>query len=267
MPDASGPTPRDRLAAALRALDARVSWTQVRVGVDERPGWVRCADFVGQPDRLHRWQQQTADSFDSGSVDPTLTAAGLVLDWYLAAVVLPGVGVFHLDRIVPDLDPSALALRPGPPGSPVAATAVLTDQPVVVDAGPAGPQLLRAQLQAHAESFLATYAPLTRFGRRTCWAAVTDAVDTAFLTAGWVSGEPDRAAEEAVAVLGDRDEAWVPGAGGSTLHQVTDRRGRRHWTRRRHGCCFLYRLPHTAACLTCPRVSDAERVASAAGWD
>ncbi len=264
MSEARGRTPRDRLAAALRAVDARVSWTQVQVGVDERPGWVRCADLASGPDRLRRWQQRTADTFDSGPVDPTLTAAGLVLDWYLAAVVLPGVGAFHLDRVVPDLDPAALALRPGPPGSPVAATAMLADQPAAVD-GTA--HQLRASLQGHAESFLATYAPLTRFGRRTCWAAVTDAVDTAFLTAGWVSGAPGRAAEEAVAVLGDNDVAWVPGAGGSTLHQVTDRRGRRHWTRRRHGCCFLYRLPDTAACLTCPRVSDAERAASAAGWD
>jgi len=267
MPGRLAGTPQERLADALRAVDAGVSWTHVRVGVDDRPDWVRCADLVREPERLRGWQQRTADAYGGGAddVDPTLTAAGLVLDAYLAAVVLPAVGAFHLRRVVPDLHPAAVALRLGPPGSPVAATAVLDAEPVEGDPGPAE---LRERLRAHAAAFLAAYAPLTRFGRRTCWAAVTDAVDTAFLTAGWVSGEPGRAADESAAVLGSESaDAWAPGAGGSTLHQLTDRRGRRHWTRRRHGCCFLYRMPAAAACLTCPRVSDAERAAQAADWD
>lgn len=255
-----------RLAGAVAGTDAKVSWLHVRVGRDDRPGWVSCADLLGEPERLRRWQQQTADAYGVGGVDPTLTAAGLVLDWYLAPVVLPAVAAFHLRRVVPDLAPDQVALLPGPPGAPAAGVALLQPAPVAVDAEP---QRLREQLAAHAAAFLAAYAPLTRFGRRTCWAAVTDAVDTAFLTAGWVSGRPEQAAEDAASVLGvDAATGWrVPGAGGSTLHQVTDTGGRRHWTRRRHGCCFLYRIPGIDACLTCPRVSDDERAAQASGWN
>jgi len=255
-----------RLAAALAAVDAKVSWLQVRVGRDDRPGWVPCSDLLAEPGRLQRWQQQTADAYGVGEVDPSLTAAGLVLDWYLAAVVVPAVAAFHLQRVVPDLTPSRLSLLPGPAGAPAAAVALLRPEPVAVDADP---HALRDQVGDHAEAFLAAYAPLTRFGRRTRWAAVTDAVDTAFLTAGWVSGRQRQAAQEAASVLGhDRAGGWrLPGAGGSTLHEVTDARGRRHWTRRRHGCCFLYRIPGIDACLTCPRVSDEHRAEQAVGWD
>lgn len=256
-------SPRSRLDAAVDALDRAVSWAGVAVGTDGRPGWTRCNELIDDPGRLSRWQRDTAAAYGERA-DATLTAAGLVLDWYLAAVALPAVGGYHLQRVVPDLDPAAMALRAGPPGSPVAGTALLDPEPAVVDAGP---DALGGRLRAHAERFLATYAPLTRFGRRTLWAAVTDAVDTAFLTAGWVSGERERAAADAAAVLGTGDGGWVSGAGGSTLYTLHDRAGRTHWSRRRHGCCLLYRLPDVQACLTCPRVSDAERAASAPGWD
>jgi hypothetical protein len=131
-----------------------------------------------------------------------------VLDWYLAAVALPAVGAFHLGDVLVDLDPTAVALRLGAPGSPSSATALLRAEPVAVGAGAAP---LAAQLRTHAEAFVAVFGPQFRFSRRACWAAVTDQVDTAFLTAGWVSGEQDRAAAEAAAVLGaDEAGSWLP---------------------------------------------------------
>jgi hypothetical protein len=47
----------------------------------------------------------------------------------------------------------------------------------------------------------------------------------------------------------------------STICEVTDDRGRTHWTRRRGSCCFLYALPGVERpCASCPRISAAERV-------
>ncbi len=254
-----------RLAAAVADADAKISWTQLRIGVDGRAGWLSCADLAGDPDRLRRWQDDTADAYGNGATDPAITAAGLVLDWYLAAVTLPAAAAFSLGRVVPDLALDRVALLPGPPGSPVAATALLSVEPATAHPDA---EAMAGQLRAHARAFLAAYAPLTRFGPRTTWAAATDAMDTAFLTAGWVSDDPGVAAADAARVLGTGPErCWRRGAGWSTLHQLTDHGGRQHWTRRRHGCCFLYRLDGVAACPTCPRVSDAERARLAVSWD
>jgi hypothetical protein len=257
---------RRRLRDAVATLDARVSWTRLSVTEGETPAgdrWVTCADLLTDPSLLSQWTSQARAHY--GSATDPLTGAGLVLDWYLAAVALPAVGAFHLGDVLVDLDPTAVALRLGAPGSPSSATALLRAEPVAVGAGAAP---LAAQLRTHAEAFVAVFGPQFRFSRRACWAAVTDQVDTAFLTAGWVSGEQDRAAAEAAAVLGaDEASSWLPGAGWSTLHQVVDVHGRSHWTRRRHGCCLLYRVPGIAPCLSCPRVGDEVRQASSASWD
>jgi hypothetical protein len=261
---------RRRLRDAVEALDARVSWTRLSVIEGELAAgdrWVTCAALIADPSLLAGWAEQARAHYGRGT-DP-LTGAGLVLDWYLAAVALPAVGAFHLGQVLVDLDPAAVALRLGAPSSPASATALLRADPVAAGASAADLTAgLAAQLRGHAEAFLAAFGPQFRFSRRACWAAVTDQVDTAFLTAGWVSGEKDRAAAEAAAVLGaDEAGSWLPGAGWSTLHQLVDVHGRSHWTRRRHGCCLLYRVPGVAPCLSCPRVGDEVRRASAARWD
>ena len=196
---------------------------------------------------------------------------------YLAAVVLPVVGVFHLDRRVVDIAPERVLLRLGAGGSPVVATAVesprfacLADDPAGTDSDAmvvAGLDALAMWLRGatidHAERLVAAYAPTTRIGPHGLWGAVTDALDVAFMTGGWVSGDTAAAAADARLVLGERVPPLV---GGSTLHEIDDDRGRRHWTRRRWSCCFLYRVPGIEECVTCPRVSDEERRRQAAGW-
>ncbi len=264
------------VAQSLARLDAGVSWTNVRAAVDERPGWTRCADLLGDAEALRGWQHEAAGVFGGGDDDGLLTGQGLVLDWYLTAVVLPAVGVFHLDRRVPVIAPEVVHLLRGAAGTPVAATALesaqfrcLVDDPASNDSDAevvaglhALAWALRRALLDHAEQVVAAYAPTTRIGRHGLWGAVTDAIDVAMMTGGWVSGEPDRAAADARLVLAD-DERWV---GGSTLHEIDDARGRRHWTRRRYSCCFLYRAPGAGVCVTCPRVSDDERRRQAAHW-
>jgi ferric iron reductase protein FhuF len=263
------------VAESLGRLDAGVSWAGVQAAADSRPGWVRCSDLLADPDRLRGWQRAVADAYGGPDDDGTLTAQGLVLDWYLAAVTLPAAGAFHLDRRVIELTPERMQIRVGPPGSPVAAIAVESPRwaglpgderagpdSTVVDGVDALADLLRTAVVGHAERLLAAYEPTTRIGRHGLWAAVTDALDVAFMTGGWVSGDMARAAADARLVLGDA----APLVGGSTLHEIDDARGRRHWTRRRWSCCFLYRAPGAGECVTCPRVSDAERRRQAASW-
>ena len=271
------------VAASLARVDAGVSWTTVQAATDSRPGWVRCSDLLGDPDRLRAWQREVADTYGGGDAgnesddDGLLTGQGLVLDWYLAAVMLPAVGAFHLDRRVVDVAPERVLLRLGSPGSTVLATAIesprfacladdgasATDDAVVVEGLDALAMQLRGATIGHAERLLAAYAPTTRIGQHGLWGAVTDALDVAFMTAGWVSGDMAVAAADARLVLRDRVPPLV---GPSTLHEIDDERGRRHWTRRRWSCCFLYRVPGIEACVTCPRVSDEERRRQAAGW-
>jgi ferric iron reductase protein FhuF len=269
------------IAESLTRLDAGVSWTTIVSATDTRPGWIRCSDLLVDPARLVGWQRDAAAAY-AGDDDPLagnsglLTGQGLVLDWYLAAVVLPAVAVFHLDRRVLDPSPERLWLFSAVPGSPVAATAVtstdfscLPDDPaarepaarVVADL-PALATLLRTHLVDHARRALQVYAPTTRIGRRGLWAAVTDAIDVAFLTGGWISQDIPRAASDAHLMLGHTP----PLVGGSTLHQIVDERGRSHWTRRRYSCCYLYRVPRTAPCVTCPRVAEWERRRQATSW-
>ncbi len=263
------------MAQSLARLDAGISWTRLTTTTDERAGWVVCSDLLDRPGRLVGWQQDAAAAYGGGVDDGRLTGQGLVLDWWLAAIALPAVGVFHLDRRVPELTPDRVWLRLGVPGSPADTTAVtstgfgcLPDDPAagdssarVLDDLDVLARLLRARVVAHARQLLAVYAPTTRIGRRGLWAAVTDAVDVAFLAAGWVSGDMSRAADEADLVL-----RAPPLVGGSTLHQIVDERGRSHWTRRRYSCCYLYRVPEVAACVTCPRVGAAERRRQATSW-
>ncbi len=256
-------------------MDSGVSWLRVLAEPDDRPGWVRCSDLLAEPARLVDWQVEVADTYSGVDDGGRLTGSGLVLDWYLAAVTLPAAGMFHLDRRVPHLSPDSVLLRRVPGGTTVAVALESSqfcclvddpaaDQPGQVMADIAGlAAVLRAEVVDHAERLLTAYATTTRIGRHGRWGAVTDALDVAFLTGGWVSGDSTRASADARLVLGEGDGQLV---GGSTLHEIVDDRGRRHWTRRRYSCCFLYRAPDGGVCVTCPRVSDEERRRQAASW-
>ncbi|MDQ3760716.1 MAG: iron-sulfur protein [Actinomycetota bacterium] len=200
---------------------------------------------------------------------PDKTTGGYVLQWYLVIPTYLGGLLFHSARRVPllaprqlsfRLDPAALqevALRPGRfwclPDDPEAGH---PDAVPVPDEAALG-AVLRRQVIAHATRFLAVYSPQVRFGRRTQWATVTDVLDSALLLAGRSFGSPQAGASDAQLVLADGAR---PLTSASTICQVTDDRGRTHWTRRRGSCCFLYALPGIEGpCASCPRVNDAER--------
>jgi hypothetical protein len=108
-----------------------------------------------------------------------------------------------------------------------------------------------------------------RFGRRTKWATVTDVLDSGLLLAGRAFGSPQAGAVDARLVLGSSEDSadlspskppYKPLTSASTICELTDNRGRTHWTRRRGSCCFLYALPGVERpCASCPRLGAADR--------
>lgn len=238
--------------------------------------WIACEHALSDPDFFARWRGKVAQQLAKKHPPiremthvPEKTTGGYVLQWYLIIPTYLGALLFHSARRVPTLspqqlgfrlDPAALrdvALRPGRfwclPGDPDAGHPDAVPVPDEAELG----AMLRHQVIAHASRFLAVYDPQVRFGHRTQWAAVTDVLDSGLLLAGRSFGSPRAGAADARLVLADGKK---PLTSGSTICEVTDERGRTHWTRRRNSCCFLYALPGIEhPCASCPRVNDDER--------
>lgn len=270
------------LAASVATVDRAVALlsfqTADRMPQRSAPGaeWTSCNDALADPDFFPRWRmkaaQQLAEQHAGVSQDiqvPAKTTAGYVLQWYLVIPTYLGALLFHSARRVPSLSPRQLGFRldaaklkeavlsPGRfwclPGDP---DAEHPDAEPVPDE-PALGAVLRREVITHATHFLTVYAPQVRFGHRTQWAAVTDVLDSALLLAGRSFGSPHAAAADAQLVLAAGER---PLTSASTICQVTDDRGRTHWTRRRGSCCFLYALPGIERpCASCPRVGEIER--------
>ncbi|MGH3782383.1 MAG: (2Fe-2S)-binding protein [Pseudonocardiaceae bacterium] len=238
--------------------------------------WISCDHALSDPAFFPRWRGLVAQRLaelhapvPEKALVPDKTSAGYVLQWYLVIPSYVGALLYHSARRVPWLAPRQLsfrlesaalqevALRPGRfwclPGDPDAGH---PDAVPVPDEAALG-TVLRRQVIAHAARFLRVFDPQVRFGHRTQWAAVTDVLDSALLLAGRSFGSPQAGAADARLVLADGEK---PLTSASTICQVTDDRGRDHWTRLRGSCCFLYALPGVERpCASCPRVSDAER--------
>jgi FhuF-like iron-sulfur protein len=238
--------------------------------------WIRCDQALADPDFFPRWRGQVAQRLTEQQSHaseqtqvPEKTTGGYVLQWYLVVPSYLGAVLFHCARRVPSLSPRQLsflldpaavegvALQPGRfwclPDDPDAGH---PDAVPVQDEAALG-AILRCQVIAHATHFLTVYGPMVRFGSRTQWAAVTDVLDSALLLAGRSFGSPQAGAADARLVLAGGEK---PLTSGSTIRQLTDDRGRTHWTRLRGSCCFLYALPGVERpCASCPRLNDSER--------
>ncbi|MGW5050543.1 (2Fe-2S)-binding protein [Actinokineospora sp. NPDC004072] len=250
------------LPESLGVVNGRQARVEVRYGLPGAPGWVTCASFLATPDAFPRWRAALArwlrDQYDDA---PDQTTAGYVMTWYLSVPAYVGALLFHHERRVPSLRPADLAFRtayPRPhPGSVAVLSpgfACLPDDPaaglpdVVVlpdEAALAG--LLRGRFVEHARRFIDVYAPQVRLGRRTLWAAATDALDSALWQVGRHGGDEGAGVLDAALVL---DAGVAPLTSGSTLRTAAD-----GWTRRRESCCFHYLLERgEGPCGTCPRV-------------
>jgi FhuF-like iron-sulfur protein len=269
------------LATSVATVDGAVELLSFRMlDVSNAPSsmasWIECEHALSDPAFFPWWRaavaQRLAEQYapvPDEVVVPEQATGGYVLLWYLAIPSYLGGLLFHSARRVPSLAPRQLsfrlesaalqevALRPGRfcclPGDPDAGHPDAV--PVPDEASLAA--VLRREVIAHATRFLTVYGPQVRFGHHTQWAAVTDRLDKALLLAGHAFGSAQAGAADARLVLADGEK---PLTSASRIRQMTDDRGRTHWTRRRRSCCFLYALPGVEhPCASCPRLSDAEQ--------
>jgi hypothetical protein len=249
--------------------------------VDGGPAWLRCADLIDRPAGLADWAARTRQWLraDYGEA-PDRTVAGYLLGWYLGVPAATGAILFHTVRRVPELRPADLAFAldtPRPQPTEVALLAptfgCLPDDPaaelpgatVVADEA-ALAELLRARFVAHAARFVPAFAAAInipdgifagrlRLGRRTLWAAATDALDVALWVAGRDCADEAAGVADAALVL---PAAHPPLTSASTLRpavSAAERTPDTRWIRRRESCCFHYVLRDGAGeCRTCPRV-------------
>ncbi|GAA1019511.1 MULTISPECIES: (2Fe-2S)-binding protein [Amycolatopsis] len=254
----------DGLASSLLRASAR---HDLRRDVPE--GWFRCADLLEQPALFAEWRSRLSDwLLDQHGAAPARTAASYVMSWYLYVPAYVGALLLHRERRVPSLKPEQLAFGLGPDRPHPEGMAVLSDafyclptdpgsvrsEATVVRDERALAAVLRAQFVGHAARFVRAYAPGTRLGRRTLWAAATDALDGAL----WRVGKQGGTAEAEGAGVADAalvlDAQYRPLTSASTLRMAINDDGRRAWERRRESCCFSYLLPGEAECESCPRI-------------
>jgi hypothetical protein len=236
---------------------------EVRFGLPASRGdWVLCSDVLADPSLFESWRKVLAEWLvDEYGESSDRTTAGYVMGWYLGVPAgLAGL-LFHSARRVPSLRPADLAFRIAGDDRPhVAGVALLSDEFACLPDDPDGHHpaatvvadeaalagVLRARYVGHAASFVGSFGPTVRLGRRTLWAAATDALDKGAWLAGRMCGDEATGVSDAAMLLPERVE---PFTSGSTLRMVDG-----EWTRRRESCCFTYVLPGAEACETCPRV-------------
>jgi hypothetical protein len=260
------------LTSSLTLVDEVIPWCSFRLGVPRDDGWIRCDQALSDSDFFPTWQRRLASRMrqDYGEV-PQTTPAGYVMGWYAGLFGYLGGALFQTARRVASLAPHNLAFRLDPvlcrpsdvalldaqfcclPDDPAAGTA----KTVVVPDAQALAAALRAEVAAHGASFVRAYRPSVRFGRRMLWAAVTDALDRGVWQPAAQRGDPGLGAADAALVLPSR---LPPFTSASTVHRLRAGDGQLHWTRVRQSCCFYYKLPGVEhPCLTCPRLSPAQR--------
>lgn len=262
------------LASTVATVDGLQEWLDVRLGwPEDSAGWVRCTDV--DAGFLAGWEARIGAHLTRtyGRSHPQ-TRSGYALDWYAGVAGVVGGACFRQARRVPRLDRAAMAFRCHADEEYPEAVALLDarfwcltsdadaghpDATVVADE-PALAAALRAQVRAHADDFLAAYAGGARLPRRQRLGAFFDSLDLGV----WYGGDAGVDAADEVLGLG---ATVLPGATAefadrSTVHRLTDQRGREHLSRRRVGCCYYFKVADDGrACITCPRVDDATRAA------
>jgi hypothetical protein len=284
------------LAGSLETVAAMVPWCSYRLGpppggVTADPltalatgGWLRCREALDDPRFFIQWQRELGRRMAAQyAVAPAVTTAGYIMGWYCGLFGFLGGMLFNATRRVPSLAPDNIAFKLHPalgrpadvalldgafvglPSDPYALAGPAPDVPapdvpapdvtVLADDGQLA-VALRAEVAGHGEQFVAAYRRASRFGPHTLWGAVTDSVERGLWHIAHRCGQDAAGAGDAALVLPRR---LPPFTSGSTIHSLTDQRGRPHWTRIRRSCCFYYKLPGAVPCASCPRLTEAQR--------
>lgn len=254
------------LADSLRGVSPVTTWAEIRYGLPEHPPeeWVNCGRLLAEPTRFDIWRKALAEWLELNYGDaPERTTAGYVMGWYLTVPAFMAGLLFHSARRVPSLRAEDLAFKLGPDRPHPVGIALLAgdfaclpgdqgaDRPeatVVADEN-ALAALMRARFAAHAAQFVSSFGQTTRLGRRTLWAAATDALDNAAWMAGKALDDEEGGVLDAALLLPAKLEPFTSAS--------TMRLGEDGWTRKRQSCCFHYAVGGgQPVCSTCPRVLD-----------
>ncbi|MCC9310657.1 (2Fe-2S)-binding protein [Kitasatospora sp. RB6PN24] len=228
-----------RLAACAPAWRMRLlSGPQAAPG----RGWVSADGFAARIDELVAGEAARILA-DHGRAVPAHVAASRLLHHYLWSACLLAGGPWYLADLVPELHPDQVWLHP--------ASGDLACRPGRCQTSGA-PDRLRSVVGEFAEPTVAAFQPVSRRGARALWGMVADDLVSGI----WYLGRMLDREEHAVA----RAAALLPGGTTPLRGPAGFRRlPAGELTRTRAGCCMYYAIRPAEACLTCPRVCDAER--------
>ncbi|MFF2999931.1 (2Fe-2S)-binding protein [Streptomyces sp. NPDC057950] len=117
---------------------------------------------------------------------------------------------------------------------------------------------VRAAVAEHLEPVLGGFGPRMRRRDRALWGMATDEIVEGLWYVAGLLGEEGRALRELELLLPGTTRPYV---GSAAFRELTGPDGGTLTTRDRASCCLFYTLRPDDACVTCPRVCDAERVA------
>ncbi|WP_432939782.1 (2Fe-2S)-binding protein [Kribbella sp. CA-253562] len=208
-------------------LDGELEWLSVRAA-DRVPGpeWIHCGtllqDQLGGADPTYGWRKVLQDQYalEYGIQPPVQVAAMFVLMWYVSVPSIVAGLSTALTGFSPDVSPDALAFRRHPTAHYPVEVALLS--PKVVTTVEAA-----QQVESHTRAFTDSYRPGVKLSSRQRIGAITDELRAAVQT----PEEALYAVEAAQAFKLDLDQKL------------------------RTSCCFVYALPNTNPCSTCPRVA------------
>lgn len=259
MPAAGAP-----LWSSYAQLQAAGGQLRVAPGPAPEAGWLSAA-------RLDPQLLAAAPGWNGGGCAPRPdVAATWALRGYVWLVGVLVAAPLLLERRVPLLTPGRLWLSPDGIDRAVLDPSPLyclpTDPLLGANDRPAAltPVADLAALRAQARRVLvdqltpvvAGFGPLLRRGAQASWRLVADELVGAVWYVGRVLGRSDWAAAEAGALLPGRTPPLVTAA----AFREVSLEDRTALTRTRASCCLFYTLPDVVDCLTCPRVSEAQRL-------
>lgn len=228
------------------ALDAEVLAPDADPAPAGDGDWVRTDRLAARIEPLIAGESARITARHGTAPRPHVAATRL-LHHYLWSSTLLLSGCWYLSGLVPRPDPADLWIK--------TSTGRLAIRPGRWSAG--GGSELRDAVAEHVGPALAAFRPHVRRGPRALWGMAADDLVSGIWHLGRVLGEEERAVRAATAVL---PGGTPPFPGAADFRLLSGGEDREHWTRTRLGCCLYYAIEPAAACLTCPRTSDAERL-------